>query len=136
MFTRLAVQHDLVHELPPASFEHLADAVEDLSAVVCTATGPAAHRTACGDHRIAHILAAAAAHVRQRFAIGALRLIIAPALGARELPADEDLVGLHHREAFALLRSAVAAVAVQIRFDDSGLGDGLAHGPVDLRSQS
>src|SRR5690606_31138334 len=108
----------------------------DLPAVEGAAAAPPANRLAGGHHALAHILAAAAAHVGQGLAVGALRLVVAPALGARELAADEDLVGLHHRQAISLgrcsrrrlLEVTVGLVAVDTGSILGGLGKGLCHG--------
>src|SRR5690606_11140060 len=96
---------------------------------------PVAEGLACGHHAVAHILAAAAAYVGQRLAVGALWLVIASAFGSRELAADEDLVGLHHREAFGLWGGAVGAVTVEVGLERVRLAEGLAH-ELGLRSQN
>src|SRR6185437_6791164 len=77
-----------VGELGAARLDHLGDAVEDLAAVVGGQARPLRERASRRPDRVARVLARAAGDVL------ALGLVGAPRLGARELAADEELVGL------------------------------------------
>ena len=76
------------------ALQHLGDPVEDLPAVVGGGARPAGERLARGHHRVPGVLARGPGRVGEEVALGRGHGVGPPALRARELPADEQLVGL------------------------------------------
>ena len=94
-----ALEPELGNELLAAPFQHLGNAIQDLTAQVGAAAGPARLRLARRHDRVAKILAAAAADVGDHPALAVFERDIASGLRARELAVDVDLVGLRDRHA-------------------------------------
>ena len=85
---------DLGDELVAAALHQLGDAVEDLAAVHRGLGGPAVERLARGADRVAEVLARRPAGVGERRPVGRRDEVRAARFGAREGPADVQLVGL------------------------------------------
>src|SRR5207249_5714926 len=85
-------------ELLPASLHQLGDPIQDLAPIECGLACPVGDRLARGPHGIADVLARRAARIGEQPATCVEDLVGATGLGARELPADVQLVGLAHLE--------------------------------------